>query len=90
MLQAVGIIELARSRWVESVEVQGRCWPVLVHQLLAMALARGGIAREDAWQHLSKVPDLSGIHRAEFDRLVAWMLRDRALIMASGRLVLGC
>jgi ATP-dependent Lhr-like helicase len=32
---------------------------------------------EDAWQHLSRVPDFSGIHRAEFDRLIAWMLRDK-------------
>ena len=89
VLQALAVIELARTRWVESVDVQDRCWPVLVHQLLAMALAHAGIAPEDAWQHLSQVPDLRGIHRAEFDRLVAWMLRDRALVLTSGRLVLG-
>ena len=89
VLQAVGIVELAKTRWVESVEVQDRCWPVLIHQLLALALAHDGVPVEDAWTHLQKVPDLRGIHRAEFERLVGWMLRDRSLVMASGRLVLG-
>ncbi|MFT4628276.1 MAG: ATP-dependent Lhr-like helicase [Myxococcota bacterium] len=87
--QAVALIELAKAGWVESVEVTDRCWPVVVHQLLAMALAADGIPLEEAWAHLSRVPDFSGIHRAEFERLVAWMLRDRALLQVSGRLVLG-
>ncbi len=82
-------IELAKAGWVEDVDVERRCWPVLIHQLLAMSLASDGITAEDAWAHLSRVPDFRGIHRAEFDRLVEWMLRDGALRLASGRLVLG-
>ena len=89
VLQAIALIELARKGWVESVEVSDRCWPVLVHQLLALALAEDGVPVEAAWAHLSSVPDLSGIHRAEFDRLVSWMLRDRSLVDIGGRLVLG-
>lgn len=89
VLQAITLVELARKGWVEAVEVQDRCWPVLVHQLLALALAEDGVPTEDAWAHLSRVPDLVGIHRAEFDRLVGWMLRDRSLLEVSGRLVLG-
>jgi ATP-dependent Lhr-like helicase len=89
VLQAIALIELAKAGWVESVEVERRCWPVLIHQLLAMSLASDGITAEDAWSHLSLVPDFRDIHRAEFDRLVNWMLRDGALRLASGRLVLG-
>ncbi len=89
VLQAIALIELAREGWVESVEVSDRCWPVLVHQLLALALGQDGVPVEDAWAHLSSVPDLSGIHRAEFDRLLSWMLRDRSLVDVGGRLVLG-
>lgn len=89
VLQAIALVELAKRGWVESVDISDRCWPVLVHQLLAMALADDGIPIEDAWHHLSCVPDLAGIHRAEFDRLVAWMLRDRSLLDVGGRLVLG-
>jgi ATP-dependent Lhr-like helicase len=89
VLLAIAVIELARAGWVEDVRVQARCWPVLVHQLLALALADGGVPPEDAWRHLSRVPDLAGIHRAEFDRLIAWMLRDGALVLLGGRLGIG-
>ncbi len=89
VLQAIGLIELAKRGWVESVEVSDRCWPVLIHQLLAMSLALDGISLDDAWEHLHRVPDFRGIARAEVDRLVAWMLRDQALVEVSGRLVLG-
>ncbi|MCA9514875.1 MAG: DEAD/DEAH box helicase, partial [Myxococcales bacterium] len=89
VLQAVALVELAKSGWVESVPVERRCWPVLIHQLLAMALASDGVTFEEAWAHLSRVPDFGDIHRAEAERLVNWMLRDGGLRLASGRLVLG-
>lgn len=89
VLQAIALVQLAKAGWVEDVDVLTRCWPVLIHQLLAMALAADGIAPDAAWQHLSRVPDLRGIHRAEFDRLLQWMLRDESLVLTSGVLVLG-
>ena len=89
VLQAVALIELAKSGWVESIEINERCWPVLLHQLLAMALAHDGISAEAAWSHLCQVPDFRGIRRSEFDRMVAWMVGDGSLVQASGRLVLG-
>jgi ATP-dependent Lhr-like helicase len=89
VLQAIALIELARSGWVEPVEVNDRCWPVFIHQLLAMSLANDGIALQPAWEHLSRVPDFQGIRREEFDRLVAWMIQDGSFVLAGGRLVLG-
>lgn len=89
VLQAIALVELAKAGWVEDVDVLTRCWPVLIHQLLALALAHDGVTAHDAWTHLSRVPDFRGIHRAEFDRLVQWMLRDQSLVLASGLLVLG-
>jgi ATP-dependent Lhr-like helicase len=89
ILQAVALIELAKDGWVESVGVNPRCWPVLIHQLLAMSLAKDGVPPEEAWAHFERVPDFRGIHRAEYERLVSWMLRDESLVLASGRLVLG-
>jgi ATP-dependent Lhr-like helicase len=89
VLQAIALVELAKAGWVESVEVERRCWPVLIHQLLAMSLASDGVMAEDVWTHVSQVPDFGDIHRGEFDRLVNWMLRDEALRLASGKLVLG-
>ena len=94
VLQAAGLVQLAKRGWVEDVVFSRRCWPVLIHQLLAMSLAGDGrevqgIGREAAWAHLSRIPDFAGIHRAELDRLAEWMLLDGSLRMASGRLVLG-
>lgn len=89
VLQAVALVELARQGWVEDVDVRARCWPVLVHQLLALALAHDGVTMEAAFAQLARVPDLAGIRRAEFERLLAWMLKSGSLRLASGRLVLG-
>ncbi|MFN9630199.1 MAG: helicase-related protein, partial [Cyanobacteriota bacterium] len=89
VLQATALIELAKQGWVESVPVQDRCWPVLIHQLLTMALAGGGISQKEAWDHLSKVPDFAGISWAEFDRLICWLLADGGLREASAQLVIG-
>ncbi len=89
VLQAIALIQLAKAGWVEDVAVNDRCWPVLIHQLLAMSLAQDGIPVEDSWSHLSLVPDFQGITRDEFNRLVEWMIEDNSLVLASGRLILG-
>ncbi len=89
VLQAIALIELAKVGWVESIAVPKRCWPVLIHQLLAMSLAFDGVTAEVAWAHLSRVPDFQEISREEYDRLIAWMLEDESLRLAAGRLVLG-
>ena len=89
VLQAISLIELAREGWVESIEVDDRCWPVLVHQLLVMALAGDGIERDTAWEHLQRVPDLRGISREEYDAVVDHMLLDGGLERVGRVLVLG-
>jgi ATP-dependent Lhr-like helicase len=76
VLQAIALIELAREGWVERVSQQDRCWPVLVHQLLALTLQFGAISADAAWEKLSRVPDFRGITRAEFDTTVAYMKKE--------------
>ena len=89
VLQAIALIELARESWVESVPPQTRCWPVLVHQLLALTLQFGAVSAEACWEQLSRVPDFQGIKRKEFDRLVAHMLKKDYLFEAGGLLSMG-
>ena len=48
VLQAIALVELARKGWVESIPPHTRCWPVLVHQLLALTLQLGGSVRSSA------------------------------------------
>ena len=80
VLQAIALIELAKSGWVEHVAVNDRCWPVLIHQLLAMSLAeRRRRTRSRRGSTSTCVPDFRGIRRDEFDRLVDWMIQRRVI-----------
>lgn len=89
VLQAIALIELARAGQIEGVRNQERCWPVLVHQLLAMSLQFGAISAERCWEQLSRVPDFRGIARAEFDAVIAHMLKEEFLFESGGLLSMG-
>lgn len=89
VLQAIALIELAREGWIERVTHQERCWPVLVHQLLAMSLQFGATSAERCWEQLSRVPDFRGIARAEFDAVIEHMLKDEFLFESGGLLSMG-
>lgn len=89
VVQAVAICLLAADRWVEPVKDERRCWPVLVHQLLALTFAHGGISRERCWDVLSKVPDFRGIERHEYETLLAFMLKEDYLFESGGLLSMG-
>jgi len=89
VLQAIALVELAREGWVESIPPQDRCWPVLVHQLLAFTLAAGGVSRDFAWGKLSRLPDLAGISRFEFDQTIDFMVLHDFLFESSGLLSMG-
>lgn len=89
VLQAAALIQLARQRWVEPVNLSARTWPVLVHQLFVMALAKGGVRERAVWEHLSSLSDFAGITAAEFRRCVDWMVDHSALDRVDGLLVMG-
>ena len=89
VLQAIALVELARAHWVESVPVQTRCWPVLVHQVLAMALQFGAVSPERCWEQIRRVPDFAGIDRAEFDAALRHLVAELYLFESGGLLSLG-
>jgi ATP-dependent Lhr-like helicase len=89
VLQAIAIIELARSGWVESVPTRNRAWAVLVHQLLALTLQFGAIGPERCWEQLSIVPDFSGIAPDEFETLLQHLIQEDYLFTAAGLLSMG-
>jgi ATP-dependent Lhr-like helicase len=89
VLQATAIVELAREGWVESVADQARCWPVLVHQLLAMTLQFGAVSAERCWDQLARVPDFSAITRPEFDEVIEHMKAHDYLFESGGLLSMG-
>jgi ATP-dependent Lhr-like helicase len=62
---------------------------VLVHQLLALTLQHGGLSPQECWQILSVIPDFAGISRAEFDGLIAHLVRTEYLYFGDGRISMG-
>jgi ATP-dependent Lhr-like helicase len=80
VLQAAALVELTRGGWVEDVPINKRCWPVLVHQLLAMTLQHGQVTLDYAWPILSRVPDFRGFSRADVEGLVAHMAAEGFLL----------
>lgn len=89
VVQATAICLLAAERWVEPVKDERRCWPVVVHQLLALTFEHGGISRERCWEVLHKVKDFRDITRQEFSELVEHMLREDYLFESGGLLSMG-
>lgn len=89
VLQAIALIELAREGWVESIPPQARCWPIVVHQTLAMTLEQGGVRRGDVERRLLRLPDLAGISTAELTAVVDHMLATGYLFEADGLLSMG-
>lgn len=89
VVQATAICLLTADKWVEAVRDERRCWPVMVHQLLALTLEHGGISRERCFEVLSRVKDFRDIARAEYDELLAFMLREDYLFESGGLLSMG-
>ncbi|MCB9479335.1 MAG: DEAD/DEAH box helicase [Deltaproteobacteria bacterium] len=89
VIQAIALIELAREGWVESVPPQNRCWPVIVHQILALTLQFGAISSEKIWDQLSLVPDFSSISSKEYRDLINHMIAGDFLFEADGMLSMG-
>lgn len=89
VLQAVALVELAREGWVESVPEASRCWPVLVHQLLALTLQYGAVSSERCWEQLHVVSDFADIRREEFDLVIEHMKKQDFLFESGGLLSMG-
>jgi ATP-dependent Lhr-like helicase len=89
VVQSTALVRLASRGWVERVKNETRCWPVLVHQILAMTQQHGGISAERCWQMLERVPDFSAIRKEEYLELIEHMKREGYLLEAGGLLSMG-
>lgn len=89
VVQATAICLLTADKWVEPVKDERRCWPVMVHQLLALTHEHGGISRERCWDVLSRVKDFRDIARSEYDELLEFMLLKDFLFESGGLLSMG-
>jgi len=88
-LKAVAIVELARSHWVEDVRTDTSAWHILLHQIMALCLERGGIARSLPWKILGKAYCFSGIDEMAFSGFIDFLLAREFLHDDGGMLSMG-
>jgi ATP-dependent Lhr-like helicase len=85
-LQTLAIIELARSGFVESVKTGDAAWHLLLHQIMALCLERGGFDKDEPRRLLGKASCFSGISPERFDRFVQFLI-SKELLHDDGRTV---
>ncbi|MEI8093406.1 MAG: DEAD/DEAH box helicase [Spirochaetales bacterium] len=72
--QAISIVELARSGWVENVRTNPQCWHILLHQLMALCLERGGITKDQPWDILHPARCFEQITREAYDEFFDFLV----------------
>ncbi|PKL77924.1 MAG: DEAD/DEAH box helicase [Candidatus Melainabacteria bacterium HGW-Melainabacteria-1] len=89
MVQAIGLIELAREHWVEDVKLDFSAWHILVHQIMAMCLQSGAVRRSQIWQTLTGASCFKAISEASFHCLLDYLKAEDYLSEESGLLSMG-
>lgn len=89
LLQAIGIIELAKNGWVEGVEPSARNWPVLLQQIMALCLEYGGVRKSTLSEILSKSSAFSAITATEFESFVEFLISHEFLFFESDLVSMG-
>jgi len=89
LLQAVTIVRLAESGWVEDVVPQARAFHILAHEVMALVLQEGGISRYRILPWIRRAWPFHAIEGGELQRIVDTMLERDILYESGGTLSLG-
>jgi ATP-dependent helicase Lhr and Lhr-like helicase len=74
LLQAIAIVELARSNWIENVKPHKKVWHILLHQIMAMCLERGAVTSSVLWNQLHRAYCFSEINKEKFNQFTGFLL----------------
>jgi len=88
-LQAIAIVELARTHWVERINPTARAWHILLHQVMALCLERDGIARDEPERILGKAACFTGVDQGDWDELITFLIEHDFLHDDGGMLSMG-
>lgn len=89
LLQAVALLRLAESGWVEDVRPAAQALHVLAHQVMALALQEGGISRHRLFPWVDAAYPFSNVRDQRLQEIVDTMLAREILHEADGLLSLG-
>jgi ATP-dependent Lhr-like helicase len=89
LLQAMGLIELWQSGFIEPITPPPVPFHILAHQLMALALQEKGIGRSDWFEWIRGVAGFQAISDEQRSQVVDWMLQREILWDDSGILWFG-
>jgi len=89
VLQAAAILRLRQEGFVENVRPSRRASHILAHQIMALAVQAGGIARGDFWGWLEGSTAFDGLSAEERTSIVDHMVQAEILSSDAGKLWLG-
>jgi ATP-dependent Lhr-like helicase len=89
LLQAIALLRLAESGWVEDVRPASQAMHVLAHQVMALVLQEGGISRHRLLPWVEAAYPFSSVRPERLQDLVDTMVEREILYEADGLLSLG-
>jgi ATP-dependent Lhr-like helicase len=89
LMQAVAILRLAQSGWVEDVRPASQAMHVLAHQVMALALQEGGISRHRITPWIELAYPFASVRAQRLQELIDTMIARDILYEADGMLSLG-
>lgn len=89
LLHAAAILQLFREGYVEPIHASRRAHHVLAHQLMALSVQHGGVAKSDWWAWLEGSSAFAEINAEERDLLLTHLLGSEILAESGGRYALG-
>jgi ATP-dependent Lhr-like helicase len=88
-LQAIAIVELARTHWVESIKPISRAWHIMLHQIMALCLERGGVAHDEPERVLRNAACFSDVDHESWAGFIDYLLEKDFLHDDGGMLSMG-
>lgn len=88
-LQAAAIVQLTRAGFVEPVNTRTSAYHILAHQLMALAIARSGVERDEWWAWIEGAAAFAEVTAEERALLLQHMLDAEILTDHGGKLWLG-
>jgi ATP-dependent Lhr-like helicase len=89
LMQAIAILRLAQSGWVEDVRPASQALHVLAHQVMALVLQEGGISRHRISPWIELAYPFASVRVERMHELIDTMIEREILYEADGLLSLG-
>jgi len=89
LLNAIAIVELARKKWVESVNIPRKAFNVLLQQIFSVINQKYGISKEYIRNIVQNVNSFKDISDKELEEFIKFLIKDEILEDSGAELIMG-